>query len=208
MITCATAALVLFPLALFLYPALGKTSLAPIAALIALVFTTVAPWVQPRSHRLGAGLAFLAAAAAATALAFPTYTAERPRRASIDHELPASTVSVTVNRSGDVATIRVSSERKADRLMIEFGERVDVLRVNGVAPAPPNRDRVWRGALTVHATEATIEVRGREGIEFTATDLTYGIPETERDAARQRISENGVPTHRGDVTLSSVKGRI
>jgi hypothetical protein len=208
MITSATAALVLFPLALFLYPALGKTSLAPIAALIALVFTTVAPWVQPRSRRLGAGLVFLAAAAAATTLAFPTYTAERPRRASIDHELPAPTVSAIVNRSGDVATIRVSSERNADRLMIEFAERVDVLRVNSVAPAPPNRDRVWRGALTVYATEATIEVRGREGVAFTATDLTYGLPEEQRDTVRQRISENGVPTHRGDVTLSSVKGRI
>jgi hypothetical protein len=208
MITSAMAALVLFPLALFLYPALGKSSLAPIAALIALVFTTVAPWLQPRSTRLGAGLAFLASAAAATTLAFPTYTAERPRRASIDHELPAPTVSAIVNRSGDVATIRVSSERNADRLMIEFDERVDVLRVNGVAPVPPNRDRVWRGALTVYASEANIEVRGREGIEFTATDLTYGLPEAERDAARQRISKNGVPTHRGNVTLSSVKGRI
>jgi NAD(P)-dependent dehydrogenase (short-subunit alcohol dehydrogenase family) len=82
------------------------------------------------------------------------------------------------------------------------------IRVNSVAPAPPNRDRVWRGALTVYATEATIEVRGREGVAFTATDLTYGLPEEQRDTVRQRISENGVPTHRGDVTLSSVKGRI
>jgi len=208
MVTSATAALVLFPLTLFLYPALGKASLAPIAAIVALVFTTVAPWLEPRSHRLGAGLSFLAVAAAASTLAFPLYTAERPRRASIDHELPAPTVNMTVNRSGDVATIHAASERNADRLIVDFAERVDILRVNGATPSPPNRDRVWRGALTVYATEATIEVRGREGIEFTATDLTYGLPETQRDAARQRSSANGVPTHRGDVTISSVKGRI
>ena len=204
----AAAAFVLFPLALFLYPALGKTSLVPIATMVALVFTTVAPWLEPRRLRLGASLALLAAVSAAATVAFPLYTAERPRRASIDHELPAPTVRVTVDRSGGVATIRASSERNADRLIVEFDERVDVLRVNGVEPSPPNRDRVWRGALTVYATEATIEVRAREGIEFTATDLTYGLPEEERDAARQRISKNGVPTHRGDVTLSSVKGRI
>lgn len=208
-VTSIAVGLVLFPLALFVYPALGKTSLVGIAVLVALVCTTVVPWMEPRRYRLGAGLALMAIAVAAINLVFPVYTAERPRRRSIDHELPAPPVRATVSRNGEIATVRVASDRGADRLMVEFSDHVDVLRVNGVEPAPPNRrGSMRRGGVTVYSNEAVVEVRGPQGIAFTATDLTYGLPDEAREAARKRDAERAVPSHRGDVTLSTVKGRI
>lgn len=203
-ITSVAAALVLFPLALFLYTALGKTSLIGIAVIVAMVCTAVAPWMEPRRYRLGAGLAVMAIVAAAITLAFPVYTAERPRRHSIDHELPSPTVRATVDRDGEIATIRVSSQRPADRLMLDFSDRVDVLRINGVEPAAPNRPRrSARRGLTVYSNEAVVEVRARPGVEFTATDLTYGLPD-----GRKRDDDGSVPSHRGDVTVSQVKGTL
>ena len=209
-ITSVASALVLFPLALFLYPALGKTSLIGIAVIVAMVWTAVAPWMEPRRFRLGAAVAVMAIAAAAITLAFPVYTAERPQRRSIDHALPSPTVSTAVSRNGEIATIRLASRRAADRLMLDFSERVDVLRVNGVEPAAPNRPRssTSRRGVTVYSNEAVVEVRARQGVEFTATDLTYGLPAEAADAARKRDAENSVPSHRGDVTLSQVKGKL
>ncbi len=203
-ITSIAAASVLFPLALFLYSALGKTSLIGIAVIVALVFTTVIPWMEPRRFGLGAAVAAVAVAASAITLAFPVYNAERPQRRSIDHELPSPTVSATVNRNGDLVTVRLASRRAADRLMLDFSDRVDVLRVNGVEPAAPNRPRASaRRGVTVYSNEALVEVRAQQGVEFTATDLTYGLPD-----GRKRDDDGSVPSHRGDVTLSQMKGKL
>jgi acetylornithine deacetylase/succinyl-diaminopimelate desuccinylase-like protein len=208
LVTSMAAAIVLLPLAIFLYPALGRISLAGIAVIVALVSTTIAPWIEGRRFRMGGGMAVLAIGVAAAALAFPAYTKEKPRRRSIDHELSTPTVRTTARREGALVTLRVASARDAERLMVQFKDELTVVRVNGVPPAPRSPGRVWRGGVTVYAREAVIEVRGRAGIEFTATDLTYGLPDEARQAAAKRDAENAVPSHRGDVTISSVKGTL
>ncbi|HUP44328.1 MAG TPA: M28 family peptidase [Thermoanaerobaculia bacterium] len=204
----ATAGMLLFPLALFLYPALGKTGLLPVALLVAMVATTVVPWIEGRVWPLSGGMAGIAIAAALIANGFPVFTAERPRREAIEHELPSPTVEAAVERTGDAVTIRLTSAREADRVMLEFDGQVDILRINGVAPAPPNPGRVWRGALTVFGDEAVVELRAPDGIEIVASDLTYGLPPEAGARAARRDASGAVTTHRGDVTVSRRKARI
>ena len=203
LIPAVASATLLFPLGLFLYPALGKESLVGIAALVALAFTTFAMLIDRRSLLYGSAVASVAAIlAAAATLAFPIYTPEHPRRHPIEHEIPVPSVVATATRKGGVAAIAVKSSRAADRLMLSFDDvaGVEVLRVNGVAPAPPNRGRVWRGGITVYAAQAVIEVRAPEGTEVTVSDLTYGVP-----GAAARRPGDAVTTHRGDVTISRAR---
>ena len=206
-IPALACAVFMFPLALFLYPALGKTSLMPIAVIVALAFTCFAALVERKLLLRGSIAAtVLAVAGAAATIALPVYTPDHPRRDPIEHELPEPSVEATTTRQGSVATISVKSSRRADRLMLAFDEEtsgVEVLRVNGVAPAPPNPGRVRRSGVTVYAPDAIVEVRAPRGTEVTVSDLTYGVPAGTRERAK-----NAVTTHRGDVTISRTKLRL
>ncbi|HUP47605.1 MAG TPA: M28 family peptidase [Thermoanaerobaculia bacterium] len=203
--TSIAAGVLLFPLAIFLYPAMGRGGLVPTAAIIALVATTITPLLGRPTLRPAGFTAAAAVGGALITIALPAFTEWHPRRASIDHELPEPAVQASAVRKGDVVTIRVASNRAADRLLLDFGERVEVLRVNGVAPAPPNPGRVWRGAMTVYGSEAVVEVRAPQGVPVTATDLTYGLPPEAERAARRRDALHGVPSYRGDVTISRMR---
>ena len=130
------------------------------ALIIAVAATTFAPLLNRRTLLYGSAIACAAAIiSAALTMVFPVYTNDHPRRQAIEHELATSTVNVSSKRDGDVVTLRVVSSRNADRLMLDFEKEIDVLRVNGVAPAPPNRGRVSRGAVVIYAREATVELR-------------------------------------------------
>lgn len=208
LVTSIAAASVLFLVALFLYPAMGRSSLVPIAIVIALVTTTFVPLLECRTYRLAAGAAVLAVSGALLTLLLPAFTELRPRRAPIEHELQPATVGATTSRSGDVVTIRVSSKRRADRLMIRFDKRVDVLRVNGATPAPLNPLRPRRGEVTFYGAEAVVEVRAPAGTAAIVSDLTYGLPPEAQEAAARRDAANAVTSGWGDVTVSRVKVRI
>ncbi|HEU4521470.1 MAG TPA: M28 family peptidase, partial [Thermoanaerobaculia bacterium] len=202
------AGTVFFPLTLFLYPALGKTSLIAIAVIVAITSSTVVPMIDRLTFRFGAAVAATAVAAALTSLAFPTFTAGHPQRRPITHELEASTVHATAEKRGDVTVVRIVSERKADRVTLDFEDRVEVLRVNGTTPAPRNPGRVWRGGVTIHASEAVVELRAAAGTEVVVSDLTYGLPDQARAEAENRDAAGAVTSHRGDVTVSRTKLRI
>ena len=207
-VPASLAGLVLFPLALFLYPALGKTSLIPSAVVAALVASTVIPLLEHRSWNVIVAIVVLAVVAAGVTPLLPVFTKDHPRRQAIEHELPSPTVRALVERMGDITAIRVESQRDADRIAVEFDGRADVIRVNGVAPAPRNPGRSRRGAVTVYASRATIEARLSPGTGISVSDLTYGLPPEARRKAAQRDASNAVTTHRGDVTVSRMKLRV
>lgn len=208
-VTAGVSAIVLFPLVLFLYPALGGTALLPAAILIALLASTFGAFVDRRLLlRAAAAMAVAALVLAAATTVLPVYTDDHRRRDPIEHELAAPTFDATSTRSGGVATIRVRSRRQADRVMLDFEEKAEVLRVNGVAPAPPGRRQVRRGAVTVYGPEAVVEVRVPEGTSVAIRDITYGLPPEARERAAARDAANGIASHRGDVTVSRVKIRI
>ena len=207
LVPAAAAGVLLFPLAMFLYPALGRTSIVPIGVLLALLGTTFAPLLAWRTRAIGVVLAAVAIVAAGATLLLPVHTERSPRRAPIEHELPDPSMDVTTKRRGDVVTIHVASRRAADRLMLDIEDRGEVLSVNGVAPAPPNHRGRRRGAITVFDRQATVEVRAPVGVELVVTDLTYGLPPEARGKADAR-GPHAVTSHRGDVTISRTRVRI
>ena len=201
LIPATASAVLLVPLVMFLYPALGKTSLVPMAVLVALVGTAFAPLLVWRARTIGMTLIVLAVVAAGATLVLPLYTEHAPRREPIEHELPESAIDVAATREGEVLTIRAASRRAADRIMLDIRERGEVLSVNGMAPAPPNRRGRRRGVITVYGAEATVRVRAPAGAELVVTDLTYGLPQEAREKAAARGTA-AVTSHRGDVSLS------
>ena len=88
-ILCASvAALVLFPLGLALYDALGRPILPPVAVLIALATTTSAPFLAsiPALRRpLNASIAAAAIACIVMAIIVPTYEPNSPRHINIEY---------------------------------------------------------------------------------------------------------------------------
>ena len=204
LIVSVAAGAIIFPLATFLYPALGKGSLIPIAVMAAATVTGIAPLYVARGVRLSGGMALSAVFMALLGLVFPTFTDARPRRQAIEHEISPPTVVAASTRVGDIVSIRITSRRPADRLLLEFTKDIEILRVNGAPLAPPNRGRVWRGAATIYAREALVEVRARKGASVTVSDLVYGLPPEAGQKARARDGSGAVTTHRGDVTISSI----
>jgi hypothetical protein len=88
-ILCASAAaLVLFPLGLALYDALGRPILPPVAVLIALATTTFAPFLAaiPALRRpLNASIGAAAIACIAMAIIVPTWEPNSPRHINIEY---------------------------------------------------------------------------------------------------------------------------
>ena len=125
--TAATgAAIVIFPMGLLLYEALGGPLMSVIAVLIALA----AVWIAPL-FRYAVVVLALAIVSAVIALALPAYTTERPRFQRPDYKAPRTQIS----RNGNV--IRVRSLEGPRDLRVEVTKRV--LTVNGKPPAAPTR---------------------------------------------------------------------
>ena len=82
-IASSAAALLLFPIALVLYDALGGPMLVAIAIVIGVFATLFAPLFA--NGRLGLAIAVLAIGCAIGALLQPTYTSARPQRVSLSH---------------------------------------------------------------------------------------------------------------------------
>jgi hypothetical protein len=134
------SAVVIFPMGLLLYEALGGPLMPVIAVLIALV----AVWIAPL-FRGAVAVTALALVCAVIALALPAYTTEKPR-----YERPAyKEPRVERTRSGNV--IRVRSLEGPRDLRVEVSKRV--VSVNGEPPAAPTRRKPravrWVVALNV-----------------------------------------------------------
>ena len=82
-IASSVAAILMFPIALLLYDALGGRLMVAVAIVIGTLATLFAPLFA--SMRAGIAVAGLAVVCAALALLQPPYTAERPRRLSLSH---------------------------------------------------------------------------------------------------------------------------
>jgi len=120
------AAIVIFPMGLLLYEALGGLLMSVIAVLIALVAVWIAPLVR-------GAVAVLAAAVvcALIAMALPPYTTAKPRFERPAHVEPK----VQMTRSGNV--IRVKSLEGPRDLRVAVDR--PVVSVNGEPPAAPTR---------------------------------------------------------------------
>ena len=122
------AAIVIFPMALVLYDALGGSMMSVIALVIALV----AVWIAPL-FRFATVVASLAVVSALVALALPAYSTARPR-----YERPKPT-EPRVEQTRDGKAIRVRSLEGPANLRVSIDG--EVATVNGVAPAAPTRRR-------------------------------------------------------------------
>ncbi len=147
-IAATGAAIVIFPMGLVLYDALGGGLMSVVAVLIAFV----AVWIAPL-FRFASVVAALAVVSAVIALALPTYTKERPRYERPTPKEPR----VQQTRNGKVIRVR-SLEGPANLRVTIAGE---VAKVNGVTPAAPTRRRPrkpeWVYALNVE--ELVIELK-------------------------------------------------
>ena len=163
------AAIVIFPLALMLHTALGRTGFAPTAVLIALVGTTFAFLFANRAAALA--LTFVAVALAMAVFAGPRRSSESPT----PRELQEPLVETAGTRSGNRITLRIRSPREADIVSASFEPAVRVLTVNGVAPAPLNpRRRPRPPVVTVYGSEAVVELESAAPVEVTVSDRTFG----------------------------------
>jgi hypothetical protein len=195
-VACAAAiasAILFFPLAVVLYTALGKVSLIAVAVCLAMITNTA-------GHEIVARRGILLAASVAvavlsiTTLLMPPYTAAEPQRSPLIHELPEPSVRIEGMRNGDVIRLAVSSGRTIDRVAVRFDRDVIVVSVNGTKLTG---DATTRHA-TVYGPSAEIELRSREPVEVTGSDIRYGVPPAV-PATRPRGS---VQSDRGDVTIS------
>jgi hypothetical protein len=139
-IAATGAAIVIFPMGLLLYDALGGRLMPVIAVLIALVGVWIAPPL-----RGGWIVLSLALVSALVALALPTYSKARPK-----YDWPApEEPRVQITRAGKV--IRVRSLEGPARISVEVDR--PVVSVNGEPPAAPTRRRPravkWVTALNV-----------------------------------------------------------
>ncbi|HEX7706790.1 MAG TPA: M20/M25/M40 family metallo-hydrolase [Thermoanaerobaculia bacterium] len=130
-VATTVASVLLFPLALLLYEALGSPMMAVVAVIVALLAMLAAPLMsQPRLAVVAASLGLVAAA---TAAILPAYSAERPRFTSISWiddeaaETPRWVTSVASEEMKGVATFA-----PADPALTPWS-RTSVL----AAPAPP-----------------------------------------------------------------------
>jgi hypothetical protein len=173
-IASTVAAILIFPMALMLYDALGGRLMVAIAVLIGILSTLFTPmWARVSN---GAIALVLAVVCAVIAMSQPAYDSAHPRLLSIAHvddpaprwfvsELTpqigavakfaraedvmrgtgfaaaapriASRVTMSVARNGNTLTVRVHTNRAANRLSLVLrGGEATIVSVNGVAPAP------------------------------------------------------------------------
>ena len=247
-VAATVAAILIFPMGLILYDALGGPMMAAVAVLIGTLATLFAPLAA--RVRNGVIALVLALACAVAAMLQPAYDAERPRWISLAHVddpaphwfvpqltpqlgrvarfSPATDVSrgpgfaapappaaaraaMTAVRNGDALTVRVRTSRDANRLTLLLKGDVQVLRVNGVAPAPrPPRFRRrlppgWQMAAANGVKEMTVECRARGRVEAVGSDISFGLPPFGAALLEARTASTAIPIQDGDVTVTRVR---
>ncbi|HYC87820.1 MAG TPA: M20/M25/M40 family metallo-hydrolase [Thermoanaerobaculia bacterium] len=247
-IASTVAAILIFPMGLMFYDALGGRLMVAIALFIGVLATLFAP-LWPRFGN-GAIALLLALVCAVAAMLQPPYDAVRPRRLSLSYiddpsprwfvyELtpqleraarfaPAGDamrgpgfaapappgvprVTMTATRNGATLTVRVRSSRDANRVTLQLKGDVNVLRVNGVAPAPrPPRFRArtprgWHYAIAHGVSEMTVECTARGPVEAIGSDLTFGLPASGAALIQARQASTAIPVQDGDVTITRTR---
>ncbi len=148
-IASSVAAILMFPVALLLYDALGGGLMVVVAIVIGTLATLFAPLFA--NMRAGIAVAGLAVVCAVLALLQPPYTAERPRRISLSH--------VDDQSPRWIAPVLTKSLRAA----APFTEYKDALRGDGwFAPAPRVAPRVELSA-TRDGERLVVRVRSSRG---------------------------------------------
>lgn len=253
-IAATVAAILIFPLGVLFYEALGGRLMTAIAIVIGITATLVAPLFARARYALIAAAGALVFAL--VALALPEYSPERPRLLSIQYvddpvaktpmwhtprltpELqraarfteadtalvpwarrqfaaPAprenmARVTVDGTRDGNRATIRVRTQRAANRLVLVF-RGGDVVSVNGVTPPPrttrsrPPLPGDWRYVSAAGVEEMVVEIAARGAIEAIAGDMTFGVPASGAALLQARAASTAVPSQDGDVTLTRAR---
>ena len=142
------AAVVIFPMGLMLYDALGGRMMSVVALIIAFVAVWIAPLL--RFARVAATLAIVSAV---VAMVLPNYSQERPRY----ERPPVKEPRVQQTRTGNVIRVRSLEGPGNIRVAID-GE---VATVNGVAPAPPTRRRPRKpeAVYAINVEELVIELK-------------------------------------------------
>lgn len=124
-------------------------------------------------------------------------------------------VVLTADRGPTSTTLRIRSQRGANRLMVVFrGANVGAYRVNGITPPPPparHRPRAtgeWKYALAnaTEVLEVTVDVPASSKLEVVAADYTFGLPPGSEELARARSDSPAFPAGDGDVTITRARG--
>lgn len=116
-------------------------------------------------------------------------------------------------RNGDNLTLRVRTQRHANRLNLLVHGDAEILRINGVPPsAKPARfhDRNLPGWRIVvgNAVEAmTVECRAKGAVEVIASDTAFGMPAAGASLAEARRASNAIPVQDGDVSITRARGK-
>jgi hypothetical protein len=144
-VASTAAAVLMFPVALLLYDALGGRLMVALALVIGTLATLFAPLFA--SWRSSAAVAVMAIVCAVVAMLQPAYTADRPRRVSLSHVDDASPRWVTGTLTPEL------------RAAARFTAFEDKLRGDGwAAPAPRIAPRVEVSA-TREGERLTVRVR-------------------------------------------------
>ena len=242
-IAVTVGAILIFPMGLMLYDALGASLMISIAVIMGSLAMFVAPLFA--RYATFAIVLVLAIGAAVVAMMQPPFDAAHPRRISLAYvddgaprwfaptriteafnaadpaltpwspggytapapraELPP--VNVTATRDGEHLTIRVRSQRNANRITLFLNGDARVVRVNGVTPPPrPARwrermPRGWHMASAAGVQEMIVECVVKGNVHAVASDMTFGLPASGAALAKKRDAIPAVPIHDGDTTI-------
>lgn len=131
------------------------------------------------------------------------------------HDLPP--VTLTAERGATKTTIRVRSQRNAQRMVLFVkAEGLGTMRINGtdLPPRPARfRDRSvdgWRMVYTGASTELDVEIEVPQGsaIDAVAADFTAGLPEGGERIVRARDDSPAFPAYDGDVTVTRTRAKF
>ncbi|HVE71312.1 MAG TPA: M28 family peptidase [Thermoanaerobaculia bacterium] len=247
-VASTVAAILIFPMALMLYDALGGRLMVAIALLIGMMATLFTPlWARVSNGAIALVLSIVCAVVAMTQ---PPYDGAHPRRISLahiddpaprwfvsdltpqlesaaqfvpsrdemrgsGHAAPAPRVAprvtMTATRSGEWLAVRVGSTRDANRLSLVLKGDVDILRVNGVAPAERSarfrerRQQGVRSAVAEGVQEIVVECTARGRVEAIGSDLSYGFPAAGRSLIEARNASTAIPAQDGDVVITRAR---
>ena len=112
-IPAVAAAIVFFPLLIFLHDALGAPALLLIAVIVALVTSTFAASIEPLSIRVAAVGVVAIIAAIAVSLALPPYDSENPRRLNVNYVVDKESARWVVSRA--TPALRAAAPFRDDR---------------------------------------------------------------------------------------------
>jgi hypothetical protein len=120
-------------------------------------------------------------------------------------------VTMTGERRGNIVTVRVRSQRGANRLVV-LARGGTVRRVNGVAP-PPGRGRFramggWHMASAAGVEEMIVELAAKGPVEIAASDVSFGLPPAAAALLRARAASTATTIQDGDTMVTRVWGNI